>query len=115
MRHIANPFPPKSLIVMAGHACHAARDSLQSRFRWTGNEPQRRRNQFVLLWCADLALFLAATPAVAQSQTTEAVSFFEKRIRPVLADNCFKCHGAQKATSELRVDSREALTKGGKH
>ena len=38
--------------------------------------------------------------------------FFETRIRPVLADNCFVCHTDQE-TSGLRVDSREALLKGG--
>lgn len=39
--------------------------------------------------------------------------FFETRIRPVLIEKCFKCHGSEKESSELRVDSREALIKGG--
>lgn len=39
--------------------------------------------------------------------------FFEKRIRPVLAGTCFRCHGGQKVSGELRVDSREALLRGG--
>ena len=35
--------------------------------------------------------------------------FFEKRIRPVLADNCYECHSAQakKIKGKLRLDSRE--------
>ena len=42
-----------------------------------------------------------------------AVDFFEKSIRPVLSESCQKCHGPQKQSSELRLDSREAILKGG--
>ncbi|HEX4945783.1 MAG TPA: PSD1 and planctomycete cytochrome C domain-containing protein [Blastocatellia bacterium] len=38
--------------------------------------------------------------------------FFESRIRPVLAMNCYDCH-TDAAKGGLRVDSREALLKGG--
>lgn len=40
-------------------------------------------------------------------------AFFETKIRPVLVGKCFKCHGGEKTSSGLRVDSREALLKGG--
>jgi hypothetical protein len=39
--------------------------------------------------------------------------FFETRVRPLLADRCGSCHG-ESAASGLRVDSREALLRGGK-
>ncbi|MFO0809517.1 MAG: PSD1 and planctomycete cytochrome C domain-containing protein [Gemmataceae bacterium] len=39
--------------------------------------------------------------------------FFEKSVRPVLADNCFKCHGEDKQKGGLRLDSRAALLTGG--
>jgi hypothetical protein len=39
--------------------------------------------------------------------------FFETRIRPVLIEKCYKCHGSEKASSEFRVDSRNALLQGG--
>lgn len=42
----------------------------------------------------------------------QAQDFFETRIRPVLIANCYGCH-AETKTSGLRVDSREALLKGG--
>ena len=42
-----------------------------------------------------------------------AIDFFESAIRPVLSESCQKCHGSQKQSSGLRVDSREALLKGG--
>ncbi|HEV7869133.1 MAG TPA: PSD1 and planctomycete cytochrome C domain-containing protein, partial [Chthoniobacteraceae bacterium] len=41
--------------------------------------------------------------------------FFEKKIRPVLAEQCFKCHSAsgEKIKGGLVLDSREAILKGG--
>jgi len=33
-------------------------------------------------------------------------------LRPILAEKCYPCH-TDTATSQLRVDSREALLKGG--
>jgi mono/diheme cytochrome c family protein len=38
---------------------------------------------------------------------------FETKVRPVLAEHCIKCHGPDKQSSGLRLDSREALIKGG--
>lgn len=45
----------------------------------------------------------------------EAHEFFERRIRPVLVDNCYPCHSreAGKARGGLTVDSRAALLAGG--
>jgi hypothetical protein len=39
--------------------------------------------------------------------------FFEMRVRPILAQNCFACH-TKSALGGLRLDSREGLLKGGK-
>jgi mono/diheme cytochrome c family protein len=38
--------------------------------------------------------------------------FFENKIRPIFANNCYKCH-TENQSGGLRVDSREALMKGG--
>jgi cytochrome c553 len=42
-------------------------------------------------------------------------AFFETRIRPVLVENCYECHSAtaKKIKGGLRVDSQQALLKGG--
>jgi mono/diheme cytochrome c family protein len=59
-------------------------------------------------------LALSATAAEMASPPTAAqLEFFEKEVRPVLADNCFKCHGKDKQKSGLRLDSRELVLKGG--
>ncbi len=53
----------------------------------------------------------AAEPSLAPSDAQ--LEFFEKEIRPVLADHCYKCHGEKKQKSGLRLDSREFILKGG--
>jgi cytochrome c553 len=51
--------------------------------------------------------------ARAVEPTAEDVRFFETRIRPLLVDHCFKCHGPEKQWGSLRLDSAEAIKKGG--
>ncbi len=79
-------------------------------------------------WCSITALAAAptdptarpsrpGTPAAAQPAEKpvppEQAEFFEKEVRPVLAKQCFACHGPNAKQSGLRVDSLEALLKGG--
>lgn len=39
--------------------------------------------------------------------------FFEAKVRPVLAENCYTCHGPEKQKGGLRLDSISAIKKGG--
>jgi hypothetical protein len=39
---------------------------------------------------------------------------YEKDIRPLFEGSCVRCHGAQRPKGDLRLDSREAVLKGGK-
>ena len=59
-------------------------------------------------WIA-CALIAAAGSARADADG----DFFENQIRPVLAENCFKCHGDKKAMAGLRLDNAAALKQGG--
>ena len=45
--------------------------------------------------------------------SAHADDLFESKIRPVLIESCFPCHGAKKVSGGLRVDSRQALLEGG--
>lgn len=45
--------------------------------------------------------------------TAEQAEFFESKIRPILNDNCFVCHGKDTQSGSLRLDSRSAMIKGG--
>ncbi|WP_145026656.1 PSD1 and planctomycete cytochrome C domain-containing protein [Caulifigura coniformis] len=66
-----------------------------------------------------LGLLLAA-PAAAEDKSSPpidpaGITFFETKIRPVLVQHCYSCHSQEsgKAEGELRVDSRDAIRKGG--
>lgn len=43
------------------------------------------------------------------------LQFFRDEIEPVFQDSCHRCHGEKKQESNLRLDSRDALLKGGKN
>jgi len=60
-------------------------------------------------------LVLWFVPLVEVRGADEGVEFFEKKIRPLLVEHCYKCHGAQsgKVKGGLLLDTREGLLKGG--
>ena len=60
-----------------------------------------------LPWC------LVALVAFATGAASADDALFESAIRPVLVDACFRCHGGERVSGGLRVDSREALVGGG--
>jgi len=43
----------------------------------------------------------------------EALKFFETKVRPLLVEHCVECHGQKKEESGLRLDSRQAVLRGG--
>jgi hypothetical protein len=64
------------------------------------------------LWFV-LLLLTPDTVVQAQDKTApSAVEFFETRIRPVLAENCFSCHGPKKHKAGLRLDNAAHFFKG---
>ena len=63
-----------------------------------------------------LAILFAGSSALAQTTASPAqLDFFEKRVRPVLVQNCHSCHSEQATTvfANLRLDSREGVERGG--
>ncbi|HKI38669.1 MAG TPA: DUF1549 domain-containing protein, partial [Gemmataceae bacterium] len=62
---------------------------------------------------ATVAIVVAVATARADERPSpQAVEFFESKVRPVLAENCFACHGPEKQKGGLRLDSRANLLKG---
>jgi hypothetical protein len=55
------------------------------------------------------------SPSATPKATADQVTFFEQRIRPVLAEHCYKCHSqkSKKLKAGLLLDSRHAIIKGG--
>ncbi len=58
-------------------------------------------------------LFLALAISAGTLYAADDSEFFERRVRPVLATNCYGCHAAGKQFGGLRLDSRDRLLKGG--
>jgi mono/diheme cytochrome c family protein len=56
----------------------------------------------------------AAAAAAADPKSPEAIKFFEDKVRPILAQSCVGCHGAEKQKGGLRMDTREYLLAGAK-
>ena len=56
-------------------------------------------------------IYAAATAAPTKAQ----LEFFESKIRPILSDNCYRCHSIEKGKAKggLTLDSREGVLKGG--
>jgi cytochrome c553 len=48
------------------------------------------------------------------SAVADPASHFEKKVRPLLAEKCWSCHGSTEQKNGLRLDSRAAVLKGGK-
>ncbi|MHB8636306.1 MAG: DUF1553 domain-containing protein [Fimbriimonadaceae bacterium] len=65
-----------------------------------------------LAWLA-VAVDLPFGPQPGPPVTAAQADFFETNVRPVLATQCFSCHGAANQLGGLRLDSREAILKGG--
>src|SRR5438045_1845713 len=55
--------------------------------------------------------FILTFPLVVHAITPEEAEFFEKEIRPVLAEHCIQCHGPEKQKGDVRLDSRAAMLK----
>jgi hypothetical protein len=60
-------------------------------------------------------IFAAGALMLGVKGRAEDFEFFEKHIRPVLVENCYKCHSAEseKLKGGLRLDTSEGLLKGG--
>jgi mono/diheme cytochrome c family protein len=72
----------------------------------------RRRAAIVASLVA--ALFqVASLPAATPEPTPDQVKFFEEKVRPILAENCYKCHGSDEQKGNLRLDLREMAMSGG--
>jgi hypothetical protein len=67
---------------------------------------------FFLLSGLSATLYAPVVLAETASFPPDQIEFFEKYVRPVLAENCYDCHAGHKHENGLRVDLRSALMKG---
>ncbi|WP_437230854.1 PSD1 and planctomycete cytochrome C domain-containing protein [Planctomicrobium sp. SH661] len=69
--------------------------------------------RFLLLVCMFTGLGLGNGVIANDSPSADQLQFFEKQVRPLLAEHCYKCHSGKTAKGDLRVDSRGQLLLGG--
>src|SRR6266481_145449 len=67
--------------------------------------------KIVTLW----VFLLTALLLFGRAARAADFEFFEKNIRPLFSENCYKCHSSQseKLKGGLLLDTREGLLKGG--
>src|SRR5256885_2246678 len=61
-----------------------------------------------------LLIFPAGIILAAAEPAQQQVEFFEKKVRPILVNNCYACHSADtKPAGGLRVDDYNGIRRGG--
>ncbi len=69
----------------------------------------------LIVLCAGVVLPAADPVKPLASVPRDGADWFEKQVRPLLAEHCWSCHGEKKQRSGLRLDSRAGLLKGGEN
>ncbi|MFM7320221.1 MAG: PSD1 and planctomycete cytochrome C domain-containing protein [Armatimonadota bacterium] len=75
-------------------------------------------------WLASVSTMLVLAGAVAKVPASEVqrpgppadpagIEFFERKVRPILEENCTGCHGAARTEANLRLDRPSLLRRGG--
>src|SRR5207253_2768486 len=81
--------------------------------------PRRREGPMRCRSLLPLLGLILGHPAVPRAAAADPkpepaqLEFFEKKVRPVLAEHCQSCHGPDKQKGGLRLDSRADVLKGG--
>ena len=65
------------------------------------------------IWRGGLAAGVFFSGHAVAAEDDARAAFFETRVRPVLAEHCYPCHGVEKQRGGLRVDHGDLLLKGG--
>ena len=72
-----------------------------------------RRLTAILIVPVAVLMAGAVYASIPFGQEDPRARLFESRVRPILAERCFGCHGPAKQMSGLRLDSRASILKGG--
>ena len=72
---------------------------------------EQRDQHAVNLSAVAIALIITAAPALVSA--SDHLSAYSDRIKPLLANRCFSCHGGLKQEAGLRLDTVENMLKGG--
>ena len=76
-------------------------------------ESEMNRLQLPLSMLLSL-LFCSVTIAADPIPSSDQIDFFENKIRPLLVEHCYECHGKETQEAQLRLDTFAGIIKGGK-
>ena len=65
------------------------------------------------LLLASLCLALPIEAADTPPPPSDSQAFFTQRVAPILSHSCLHCHGMERQKGHLRLDSRDAMLRGG--
>lgn len=72
-----------------------------------------------LMWLLAVALICCTLSrqdqAAAEDVSADDAKFFREEVQPLLKESCLRCHGEKQQKSGLRLDSRDAVLKGGQN
>ncbi|MEZ6060616.1 MAG: DUF1549 domain-containing protein [Planctomycetaceae bacterium] len=71
------------------------------------------RQRFLRIILIAAATVISAVSTAQQNSADDGIEFFEKRVRPILAEHCLHCHGPDEASGNLRLDSKSGWQRGG--
>ncbi|HRX79338.1 MAG TPA: DUF1549 domain-containing protein [Pirellulaceae bacterium] len=75
--------------------------------------PAYPRNRTCILFLSLAAAWLIPLVGSADDEQPERLRFFETKIRPLLVEHCYECHGPDLQESDLRLDTTEGILLGG--
>jgi mono/diheme cytochrome c family protein len=67
-----------------------------------------------LLSIAAACQFVIGSGAASEQSASRQTVDFARDVRPIFERNCFECHGAERAMSQLRLDVKRLAMKGGR-
>ena len=75
-------------------------------------------NRYASLFAIAWSLVVLETCLAQQKASADEFTFFEKKIRPVLAEHCYRCHSSEtskagKLKGGLQLDTRDGIRTGG--
>ena len=74
---------------------------------------RRRGDRPIHFLGALILVFAGLSSGTTRGSDLKSADFFEKEIRPMLVEKCYKCHGAGKVRGGLNLTGRAFLLKGG--
>ena len=66
----------------------------------------------ILLSIAAACQFVITSGAASEQSASRLTVDFARDVRPIFEQNCFGCHGAERAMSQLRLDVKAAGDEG---